>query len=304
MSDTNVHQNQSHDEINLKELVTVLLDSKKIIFILISLFSLSSIIFSLVAKEQWVSTALLTSASETGVSASSQGGGLAAIAGINLSKNSTSPTSKAMATIKSRDFFSHLLSFDGVLENIMAFQEYDKGAKKTIFNSEIFDQTSKNWKNGAKPTDLQAYVLYRGMLGISSEKITNFITITIEHGSPVFAADFLSLIIREVNELSRQRDLSESKESLDYLYTQLETVVQSDVQLAVSQLIETQLKKQMMAKVKRNYILQPIDTPFIPELRNSPKRTQMVIIGTLLGFIFSIMFVVSRYYLLKSYHND
>jgi len=91
---------------------------------------------------------------------------------------------------------------------------------------------------------------------------------------------------------------------LDYLYTQLETVVQSDVQLAVSQLIETQLKKQMMAKVKRNYILQPIDTPFIPELRNSPKRTQMVIIGTLLGFIFSIMFVVSRYYLLKSYHND
>ena len=150
MSDTNVHQNQSHDEINLKELLTVLLDNKKIIFILISLFSLSSVIFSLLAKEQWVSTALLTSASETGVSPSSQGGGLAAIAGINLSKNSTSPTSKAMATIKSRDFFSHLLSFDGVLENIMAFQEYDKGAKKTIFNSEIFDPTSKNWKIGAK----------------------------------------------------------------------------------------------------------------------------------------------------------
>ena len=109
------------------------------------------------------------------------------------------------------------------------------------------------------------------------------------------------LIIREVNELSRQRDLNQSKESLNYLYSQLETVVQSDVQLAVSQLIETQLKKQMMAKVKKNYILQPIDTPFIPELRHSPKRTQLVIIGTLMGIVFSIMFVIIRYYLLKSF---
>jgi len=304
MSDTNINQNKYHDEINLKELLEVLLENKKIILILVFLFSISSIIYSLLAKEQWVSTALLISASETGMSASSQGGGLAAIAGINLSKNSTSPTSKAMATIKSRDFFSHLLSFDGVLENIMAFKEYDKDEKQTIFNSEVFDTTSKNWQNGAKPTDLEAYVFYRGMLGIHVEKITNLVTITIEHGSPAFAAEFLSLIIREVNELSRQRDLNESQESLEYLYTQLETVVQSEVQLAVSQLIETQLKKQMMAKVKRNYILQPIDTPFVPELRDYPRRTQMVIIGTLLGVIFSIMFVIIRYYLLKSYDNN
>jgi LPS O-antigen subunit length determinant protein (WzzB/FepE family) len=301
MSDTNSYQNEYHDEINLKELLKVLLDNKKIIFILIFLSSISSIVFSLVAEEKWVSTSLLTSASETGVGGSSQAGGIAAIAGINLSKNATSPTSKAMATIKSRDFFSHLLSFDGVLENIMAFQSYDKSSQKTIFNSDIYNLESKVWVNGLKPTDLQAYTLYRGMLGISSEKITNFITITVEHGSPIFAEQFLSLIIREVNELSRQRDLNQSKESLNYLYSQLETVVQSDVQLAVSQLIETQLKKQMMAKVKKNYILQPIDTPFIPELRHSPKRTQLVIIGTLMGIVFSIMFVIIRYYLLKSF---
>lgn len=304
MSDANNNINKYDDEINLKELLGVLIENKKLIIAIILLFSLGSIIYSLVAKEQWVSTTLLTSASETGATSSSSQGGLAAIAGINLSKDATSPSSKAMATIKSRDFFSHLLTFDGVLENIMAFDGYDKKSKQIIYDTEIFDPVSKSWNNIAKPTDLQAYVVYRGMLGISQEKITNFITITIEHGSPVFASEFLSLIIREVNELSRQRDLTESQESLEYLYTQLGTVVQSDVQLAVSQLIETQLKKQMMAKVKRNYILQPIDTPFVPELRDSPKRTQMVIIGTLLGIIFSIIFVISRFYLLKSYHNN
>ena len=304
MSDANTNISKYNDEINLKELLGVLIENNKLIITIILIFSLGSIVYSLVAKEQWVSTTLLTSASETGVTGSSKGGSLAAIAGINLSKDSTSPSSKAMATIKSRDFFSHLLTFDGVLESIMAFDKYDKESKQIIFDNEVYDSVSKSWMSEARPSDLQAYVVYRGMLGISQEKITNFITITIEHGSPVFAADFLSLIIREVNELSRQRDLIESQESLDYLYTQLDTVIQSDVQLAVSQLIETQLKKQMMAKVKRNYILQPIDTPFIPELRSSPKRTQMVIIGTILGLVLSIMFVIIRYFLLKSYNNE
>jgi LPS O-antigen subunit length determinant protein (WzzB/FepE family) len=76
-------------------------------------------------------------------------------------------------------------------------------------------------------------------------------------------------------------------------------VQQSDVQLAVTQLIETQLKKQMMANVKRNYILQPIDSPFIPELRSSPQRTKIVISWTLLGLILSIMFVIGRHYISK-----
>jgi LPS O-antigen subunit length determinant protein (WzzB/FepE family) len=121
----------------------------------------------------------------------------------------------------------------------------------------------------------------------------------IKHGSPVFAKDFLELIIQEVNNLSRTRDLNESKEALVYLYDQLDSVQQSDVQLAVTQLIETQLKKQMMANVKRNYILQPIDSPFIPELRSSPQRTKIVISWTLLGLILSIMFVIGRHYISK-----
>jgi LPS O-antigen subunit length determinant protein (WzzB/FepE family) len=137
------------------------------------------------------------------------------------------------------------------------------------------------------------------MLSIEVDKLEGYVTMAIKHGSPVFAKDFLELIIQEVNNLSRTRDLNESKEALVYLYDQLDSVQQSDVQLAVTQLIETQLKKQMMANVKRNYILQPIDSPFIPELRSSPQRTKIVISWTLLGLILSIMFVIGRHYISK-----
>ena len=69
--------------------------------------------------------------------------------------------------------------------------------------------------------------------------------------------------------------------------------------MAVTQLIEGQLKKEMMAYVSENYILQPIDSPYIPELRSYPQRAKIVVAWTLIGFLLSLIFVISRHYAIK-----
>jgi LPS O-antigen subunit length determinant protein (WzzB/FepE family) len=137
-------------------------------------------------------------------------------------------------------------------------------------------------------------------LSIIMDNKTSFITLSMDHRSPLFAESFLSLIIEEINSLSRERDIKESEASLNYLYNELNSSKQSDIRLTISQLIESQLKKQMLARVKTDYILQSLDPPFIPEERTSPQRTSLVLISTFIGVIVAILFTLIRFYILKN----
>jgi hypothetical protein len=125
------------------------------------------------------------------------------------------------------------------------------------------------------------------------------IFISVSHGSPIFAKDFLELIIAEFNSSERKKDIRESEQALDYLYKQLAIVNDSAVQISISQLIESELKKLTFANVRVNYSIDPIDTPYIPELRSYPQRKRMVLTFTFIGFILSTIGVLSFYYFRK-----
>ena len=92
----------------------------------------------------------------------------------------------------------------------------------------------------------------------------------------------------------------EAEASLEYLYDQLNEVTQSEVRLSVSQLIESQLRTKMIANIRDDYAIYPLDSPHLPEQRFSPQRTKIVLGGIILGLILSIIGVLGRHYLIKS----
>lgn len=298
-TDNNSDQNYNYDELDLREIIYAILSRKKIVLIITLIFAFSSLLYAYTAPIKWQSSALLIPTDSSSSALPSQSSGLASMAGINLSKGSNDNGPKIIATIKSRDFFKHLIQFEGVLENLMAFEAYDPVSGESRFNNSLFDADKKTWKENKKPSLFQSYIAYSSSMNVSSPKLSSFIYLNVQHASPVFAKDFLELIIQEINELTRQRDLEKSDQSLSFLYNQLESVQQADVQIAVSNLIESQLKKQMMAQVSSNYSLEVIDSPFIPELRLSPKRKNILILGTLLGFFVSLIIVLSQHYTKK-----
>jgi hypothetical protein len=106
----------------------------------------------------------------------------------------------------------------------------------------------------------------------------------------------LVLVIDELNSLSRVRDLRESNASLKYLYGQLQETKQSDIKISINQLIKSELRKQMLANVQLDYLLKPLDSAFIPELKTSPNRPQICINGTILGLFLGILISLIRYY--------
>jgi LPS O-antigen subunit length determinant protein (WzzB/FepE family) len=296
MTDSDSIQNSNEEnELNLAEIYQVLQENIKMIFGVTLICFVVAALYSLSIPNIYTSHSQLTSVESSGNSSqSSKLGGLASLAGISLGSSGAEDKGKfAVETIKSRDFLRHLLTFENTGPLIFA-PSYNRKTNTTTVDPKAYDTVLKKWLVD-EPSFLNTYYQYREMLDIYQDK-AGFVYISIKHQSPLFAADFLSLIISEVNNLTRQRDLLESESSLEYLYTQLEETKVSDIRLAINQLIESQLKKTMLANVREHYLLQPLDTAYIPEIKTSPQRRNISLLSALAGFLLSIIFFLTVHY--------
>lgn len=287
-------------QIDLKELFITFWESRLIISVLTIIFALSSVFYSLSLPNYYKSESILSVASASNQSSLSSYAGLASMAGINLPSQGEDKGIIVIETIESREFLKHLLTFDEILQSIMAAESYDVISKQLSFNQEKYNTDSGIWvrdfKEGqqARPSYLEAHKIYKEQVAISKDKASGLIYLSVEHISPVFAKEFSDLIIREANVLLRQRDLKISTEALTFLKSEISKTSLVSIKDSINQLIQTQLEKQMMAKVNEDYALMIIEPPFIPELKAGPSRALICIVGTILGFACSLIFVIIR----------
>ena len=290
------------DEIDLRELFNVIWEGKKLIILITSVVAICSILFSLTLPNYYSSESVLIARDSTNSSSFSQYSGLASLAGISLPSSGATPVSEVMEIIRSREFVKHLITFENVLPSIMAAKSYDAASKELYFDPEIYDAKTKTWtrepsKNkGTKPSYLQAHKAYLAMLSISQDKKTGLISIKIEHISPIFAKDFLALVIKQANTLNREIDIDSSSKALSYLKIELSQTSLVEIKKSINQLIEAQLETQMMANIHDEYSLISLEPPFIPEEKSRPGRTIIVILATMLGGMLSVIIVLFRHY--------
>ena len=84
---------------------------------------------------------------------------------------------------------------------------------------------------------------------IDQDKFTNIVTISVEHISPLFAKEFLDLIIRELNELLRFKD-PDSTNAIEFLTSEIPKSSLVTMKDAINQLVHSRLEMQMMAKIR------------------------------------------------------
>ena len=290
------------DEIDLKELFNVLWTAKKLIIQITAIFAIGSVVYSLSLNNHYKSESLLLARSSSENQGLSKYSNLAAMAGISLPSSGEDKAAQTIELIKSRKFVKHLLTFENILPSILAATSYNNSTQELLFNQKLYESETKTWKNKPKnnrtmiPSYLEAHKKYIGMLSIAQNKKTGFISISIEHLSPVFAKDFLELIIRESNELLRKKDMEESKQGLEYLTSELSKTPFVEIKESINALIAVQLEKQMLAKINQDYILIDIEPPFIPEQKSKPTRTYICILGTMLGGMLSVLIVLIRHH--------
>ena len=286
------------DEINVKEVFFALWSSKILIILMVAIFAVGSVIYSLSIPNKFTSSSLLKmSDNNSQPSSNSSMDMIGSIAGLNLTAAGSSKSSLVIETIESRDFLKHLLTFDKVLPSIVAIQSYDKETGELIFNDSIYDQKNNTFTSDPekRPTFHKTYLTYNNMINVSTTN-TGYIYLSVTHLSPKFAYELLNLIISEVNSLSRARILQESKDSLNFLYNRLTETNEIEIRNSINQIIGSELRRQMLAEVKKNYLINPLDKPFFPEMKSTPNRARICILGTILGFFLSILVSLVKYY--------
>nr|WP_310650230.1 Wzz/FepE/Etk N-terminal domain-containing protein [Colwellia sp. MB02u-6] len=301
------HHLPEDDEIDLAELWHAIWSGKLLIIVISVFFAISSIIYAINHPNIYKATTLLAPASEQGGASglakmAGQFGGLASLAGINLGGGGTDKTGLALEVLKSRVFLEKFINRHQLLVPLMASENWDVKTNTLIYNDEIYNSTTKTWLREVEapkqpePSSWEAYKAFKDILAVVTDKETGMMTLTVEHYSPEIATQWLLWLVSDINAAMREQDKAEAQRSIDYLSTKLQETQLADMQTVFYQLIEQQTKTIMLAEVSLEYVLKTIDPANAPEEKSKPKRALIVVLGTILGGILSVLIVLVRYF--------
>lgn len=292
------------DEINLIEIFEIIWNKKFFISVLTSIFALISIGYSLYLPNIYTSSSILVpvSTKDALTSQLSNYSNIANLAGIDLPNESLSKTAEAVQRVKSFDFFSNYFLPNIKLENIMAVKKWEHSSGKIIYNKSMFDEISSKWirkpsfQKSTIPSNLEAYRQYIDILTIYQDKKSSFVTISINHKSPIIAQKWVDIIVKNINESMRKEDINLALNSIDFLEKSSKSTNLQSTKDSITVLLEKQLQILMLASANDSYVLKVIDSAYIPDKKSGPKRINIVIFITLLGLLFSIIYVLIQNY--------
>ena len=294
------------DEIDLIELFMVLWGGKWLISAVTGLAAAISVVVALSLPNIYTASALLAPAESSGGGLSGlmkQYGGLASLAGVSLpSGEEGSRAQLGMQLMKSRAFIGDFVEHRDILPELMAVESWDAGSGDVVFDPESYDVASKRWvrdvepPKSSKPSAQEAHKAFAEVLGVSEDKQTGYVTVSIERQSPIVAAQWVDWMVEDVNVAVKSQDVAEAEESIEYLKQQVANTALADLQSMFFELIQSQTETVMLAEVRPEYVFKTIDPAVVPEEKSKPSRALICVLGTLLGGMLGVVIVLIRHY--------
>ncbi|CAK0765121.1 hypothetical protein CCP3SC1_440027 [Gammaproteobacteria bacterium] len=160
---------------------------------------------------------------------------------------------------------------------------------KVLFPSRWDDETGA-WKMGKEPTQAEAYRLFSlGMCKVNDDRKTGLVTFTVYWKDPVAAARWANDLVQEADLIRRRDAIEETERSIAFLEAELRKTSVVETQQTIQQLMEVQIKKKMFANTAGRYSYKVIDQAIVQDLKERPKRTLIVIMGTFFGLVFGVL---------------
>jgi uncharacterized protein involved in exopolysaccharide biosynthesis len=213
-----------------------------------------------------------------GASLSGELGGLAALAGFGGARNGR--LNEAIATLRSRILTERYIKQQNLLPILFA---------------EKWDSEAKRWKTAKIPTSQDGYLLFEKKIRtVTEDKKTGLIAISVTWSDPQLAAKWLQDLVDQTNDYLRLQAIQRSNQNLSYLNEQLNKASVVELRVAVSKLIEGEIKKAMVAEGSQEYAFRFIDPPVVPNKKISPKRALFFLAGSFLGFFVAAVYSLFR----------
>lgn len=198
--------------------------------------------------------------------------GLASLAGINLSGANQVKT-EALATLESEVLTEQYIRQHDLLP---------------VLFSRDWNAATRQWKTSDPekvPTLWKANRRFKDIRSIIDDTKTGLVTLTIKWKNPYLAAQWANGLVKLTNDYLRQRAIDESERSISYLSSEVTKTNIVEVKSAIYNLMETQIKNEMVARGREEFALRVIDPAVPPEKKSFPKPILWTA-GAFLGGIF------------------
>uniref|UniRef100_UPI0040486494 Wzz/FepE/Etk N-terminal domain-containing protein n=1 Tax=Yoonia sp. TaxID=2212373 RepID=UPI0040486494 len=295
----------SHDdEIDLRELFSVLWAGKKVIVAITGLFAVAAVVYALSIANEYKASIVIAPAQQEGGGLSGalgQLGGLASLAGVSLGGGGGSEAAVAQEIMQSWGFVEQFIVNNELEVEVFAAEGWNKTSNVLTIDSDLYDKDSNKWlidEDGQlrAPTSWELYEAFSKRLSVSEDKKSGLTSVSIEYFSPIVAKNWVDLYVAAINEHMRQRKLSQVNSNIEYLQAQIEKTSIAEMREVFYQIIEEQVKNKMLAEASPEYAFVTVSPSMVPEEKSKPKRALMCILGTLLGGMLSVLYVLVRHY--------
>ncbi len=220
--------------------------------------------------------------------------------------SSESQENYVVELISSRVLLDRILEKNDLVPELISAKGFNYKTQEIVFNK-FFNSEDRQWQFNSEKDKQDALTFerifednYLDKIFVRLNRQTNFVEVSFQHPSPIFAQQFLDLMITELDNLARNDALEEAEKSLQYLELRLLEATQSDLRSSIASLIEAQLKIIMYANTKETYLVKFIDKPNLPYKAEYPNRVLIILVSLILGIVTASISALAR----KRFFND
>ena len=292
-TDSHFPEASRSDEIDLRELFSILWQGKWWIIGITFLFAVAGVFYALSLPNMYKSEGVYASAERgAGGGLAGQYGGLAAIAGISLGGGEAGDVEQAVELVSSWPFIERFIEKKGIAPYLLAVSDWDVESGKFLWDQGVYSPDG-GWVEG-KYSGYLAYKSFSKLLDVKVNSKSGLITVSLEYYSPKLASEWLVELMAAVNEEFRMRDVKTSLDSVAYLEDKIEETSVGGVTDVLYGMIEEQLKTLMLAELREEYLLSTVVSVKTPELPSSPRRLPLLILFVFVGAVCGVVAVLLR----------
>ena len=246
------------------------------VFIITSILTISSVFYALSIDKYYKASVLVVSSLES----SAQNSVLSGIFGSSDQRTVSSSeitSEEALATLTSRNFIERFISESQLLP---------------IIFPKSWDSDNKIWLQGLDdiPTLSDGYELVVDNLDLQFD--ASLITIEFIFHDKTEVATLLNSLISDVNSFIRNRSILDSQKNISFLEQEITKTQLTGSREMLFRIVEQQTQSIMLANTREDYAFRLIDPAIEPSTPAGPNRKLIVIVGFIIGLVFSAFYVL------------
>jgi hypothetical protein len=135
----------------------------------------------------------------------------------------------------------------------------------------------------------------KGVRGITENAKTGLVTMTISWKDPVQAAAWANGLVKLTNDYLRDKAIARSERNIQYLTSQAAKANALELRAAIFELLQNEIKTEMVSRGNDEYALKVIDPAAVPEKQASPQPVLLSLSAALAALaLYSLIIVIRR----------